>query len=106
MTREGHKISLPKEQLTQGAALLALLLIGGLALIGPSGVLAWNENLQLLDQRNAQIVELTKERQRLENRVALLDPDSADPDLVGELLRSQMGVVHPNEVVIILDSED
>ena len=39
----------------------------------------------------------------LKNRVALLHPDAADPDMVGELLRSQLNVVHPNEVVIKLD---
>lgn len=105
MTREGHKISLPREQLSQGAALLALLLIGGLALAGPSGILAWNENLRLLEQREAQIAVLTEERDRLQNRVALLDPDHADPDLVVELLRSQLGVVHPDEVVITLDPQ-
>lgn len=105
MTREGHRISLPKEQLSQGAALLALLLIGGLALVGPSGILAWNENLRMLEQREAQITVLTEERDRLQNRVALLDPDHADPDMVGELLRSQLGVVHPDEVVITLEPQ-
>ena len=76
------------------------MLLGGLAFIGPSGVLAWGENVKLLEQRNAHIAELKAERDELKNRVGLLDPKHADPDLVGELLRSNMNVAHPDEVVI------
>ena len=80
-----------------------LLVIGGLAIAGPSGLLAWSENLRLLDQRKAQLAALEKDRAALENKVALLHLDHADPDMVGELLRSQLNVVHPDEVVIKLD---
>ena len=92
-----------KAKATQHTALAALLVMGGLAIAGPSGLLAWSENLRLLDQRQAQLTKIEAERKALENRVALLDPDHADPDMVGELLRSQLNVVHPNEVVIKLD---
>ncbi len=87
----------------QHAALAALLVMGGLAIAGPSGLLAWSENLRLLDQREAQLAQLEAQREALENRVALLHPDHADPDMVGELLRSQLNVVHPDEVVIKLE---
>ena len=87
----------------QHAALAALLVMGGLAIAGPSGLLAWSENLRLLDQREAQLAQLEAEREALENRVALLHPDHADPDMVGELLRSQLNVVHPDEVVSKLE---
>ena len=50
------------------------------------------------------LAELEKERAALENRVALLHQDRADPDMVGELLRSQLNVVHPDEVVIKLEN--
>ena len=106
MTAQGHKISLPKEQVTQGLALALLLLLMGLAIAGPSGLLAWGENAQLLDQRHAQIVTLTKERDELKNRVALLDPDNADADLVSEQLRRDLNVLHPDEVVFTLPKED
>ena len=39
----------------------------------------------------------------LRHRVALLDPDQADPDLVTELIRENLNVVHPDEVIINLD---
>ena len=92
-----------REKMTQGAALACLLVLGGLALAGPSGVLAWGEYSRMLEDREAQIAELETERDELANRVALLDPDHADPDLVGELLRENFGVAHPDEVMIAID---
>ena len=72
-------MAIQRAKVTQHAALAALLVMGGLAIAGPSGLLAWSENLRLLD------------------------PNHADPDMVGELLRSQLNVVHPDEVVIKLE---
>lgn len=85
------------------AGVAALFVMGGIALAGPSGLLAWSENLRLLDQRRAQLAAIEDERAALENKVALLNPDNADPDMVGELLRSQLNVVHPDEVVVKLE---
>lgn len=105
MTRHNHNISLPKEKWTQGLALALLLLIGGLAIAGPSGLLAWSENLQLLEQRQGHIAKLKQEHAALSNQVALLNPENADPDMVGERLRRDFNVVHEDEVVLILDEE-
>lgn len=92
-----------RDKLVQMAALGWLLVLGGLSLAGPSGVLAWGENLRTLDRREAEIAQLKAQRVELENRVALLNPDKADPDLVGELLRKNLNVVQQDEVVITLD---
>ncbi|GGC21141.1 hypothetical protein GCM10011371_06000 [Novosphingobium marinum] len=92
-----------KEGLAQGAALMCLLMMAGFALAGPSGLLAWSENQRMLDQRIDQIANLEAERDRLRNRVDLLDPRDADPDLAGELLRSNLNVAHPDEMVMLLD---
>ena len=100
MSKAETLIRSPREKMLQGAALAVLLLVGGLAFIGPSGILAWGENIKLLEQRNARIAQLKTERDELKNRVGLLDPKHADPDLVGELLRSNLNVAHPDEVVI------
>lgn len=91
---------LPKDSLTQSLALVALLVLGAIGVAGPSGLLAWGENARMLEQRQAEIVRLTAERDQLKNRVALLDPQHADPDLVGELLRSNLNMAHPDELVI------
>lgn len=91
---------LPKDSLTQSLALVALLVLGAIGVAGPSGLLAWGENARLLEQREGEIARLSHERDQLKNRVALLDPRQADPDLVGELLRSNLNVAHPDELVI------
>ena len=94
--------TIPREKLTQLGALGWLLLLGGLALAGPYGVLAWGEGLSLLDKREAQIASLEEENERLENLVALLDTEQVDPDLSTELLRRDMNVAHPDEYIIDL----
>lgn len=99
-----QRLRLPADQLKQGGALLLLLVLTGLAIAGPTGLLAWSENSQLLEQRQAQITTLTEKRDALKNRVNLLDPKGADPDLIGELLRGQ-NVVHPDEVVVTPEDE-
>lgn len=91
---------LPRESLTQTLALIALLLLGAIGLAGPSGLLAWSENARLLNERQQEVKKLTAETDELRNKVNLLDPKHADPDLVGELLRSKLNVAHPDEVVI------
>lgn len=103
MTSEGLLIDNKRERRVQRLALALLLVLGGLATVGPSGLLSWSDNLRLLDQRKAQIAKLEKQRAELKNRVALLDPNHADPDLVGELLRSNLNYVHPDEVVIAVE---
>ena len=94
--------TIPREKLTQLGALGWLLLLGGLALAGPYGVLAWGENLSMLDKREKQIAAIEAENARLTNLVALLDPNHVDPDLSTELLRRDMNVAHPDEYIIDL----
>lgn len=93
---------LARERLTRVVALACLLAMGAWALAGPSGLLAWSENLRLLEQRQGELKKAAAERDELKNRVALLDPRHADPDLTGELLRSNLNVVHPDEMVMLL----
>jgi len=87
---------------TQGVALVALLGMAGLAIAGPSGLLAWSDNLRMLDQRKAELGQLKIERDELKNRVALLDPSNTDPDLAAELVRKNLNVVKDDEVVMLL----
>jgi len=86
-------------------ALVALLALAGIAVAGPTGVLAWSENVSALGQREAEIARLSAERDSLRNRVQLLDPEAADPDLASELVREKLGVIHQNDVVITLEDE-
>ncbi|MBA28366.1 MAG: septum formation initiator [Hyphomonadaceae bacterium] len=89
-----------RERLTQGLALAALLLMGGLAIAGPSGIFAWSDASKALEQREARIAELQAQREGLRQRVDALDPDNADPDMVVEMMRRNLNVVHPDEVIL------
>ena len=95
----------PREHLKQGAALLVLVGLTLAAIAGPTGVFAWAENAAALKQREARIAVLTDRRDALRNRVGLLDPNGADPDLVSELVRKELGAIHPDEIIITLDEE-
>ena len=91
-----------KSALGPGFALLTLLAIAGYAVLGPTGILAWGDYQQTLEQRNVQLAKLETQRDALRNRVDLLDPNGADPDLIGELLRKDVNVVHPDEIIVPL----
>lgn len=96
------KPKLAKEGLTQAFALTCLLVMGAWVLFGPSGLLAWSENNRLLTERHKELTLLTEERNALKNRVSLLDPRQVDPDMAGQLLRANLNVVHPDEVVLTI----
>lgn len=52
-----------------------------------------------------QLSVLNERRDVLRHQVGLLDPDRADPDLVSELIRRNLNVVHPDEVIVDLEPE-
>ena len=100
-----HDVQLPGDPAKQWGALLTLLVLAGLAIAGPWGILSWYESAATLEQREKQIALLEEDVAALENRVKLLDPENVDPDLGGELVRSELGVLHGDEVVVIVPEE-
>lgn len=98
-----HQPRLAKERVTQSLALVSLLIMGAWIAIGPSGILAWSENSRLLVERQKQLKEIEAQRDVLNNRVALLNPNHVDADITGELLRSDLNMVHPDEKVLLLN---
>jgi len=82
---------------------LALLIIGnfaGYALLGANGLLALGDYRQQLGARGAELAQLNTARARLAHRVALLDPKRADPDMADELVRKDLGLARPDEVIL------
>ena len=85
---------------------LALIIVGnfaGYAIAGPNGLLAWGGYHRNLDERKAELGRLEAERAQLRHRSALLDPRKADPDIADELIRRDLGLVRPDEVIIPLE---
>jgi cell division protein FtsB len=105
MRGQRSEVIVARDSLTQAIALVCLLIMGALVLVGPSGLLAWSENNRLLAERQKELQVLSLQRDELRNRVALLDPRQVDPDMAGELLRSNLNVVHPDEMVMLLEQD-
>ena len=84
-------------------ALTIIAFFGGYALFGSNGVLAWGGYSQKYEVRAAELAAISKQRNQLAHRVALLDPRHANPDLVDELVRKELGLTQPDEVIIPLN---
>ena len=85
---------------------LALIIVGtfaGHAVAGPNGLLAWGGYHRALQERKAELAQLEQDRAQLRHRSALLDPRKADPDIADELVRKDLGLVRPDEVIIPLE---
>jgi len=46
--------------------------------------------------------EVRAQRVALDRRVALLRPESIDPDMLEELARTKLGFVHPNDIIVYI----
>ena len=102
MVRSNKKPEYLKSVVGPALALLALLGIALYALLGPTGIIAWTDYRSALGERKIELAKLKKERDALRNRQLLLDRDNVDPDLAGELMRKELNVVAPDEVVVPL----
>ncbi len=81
-------------------ALIAMAFFGGYAIIGSNGVLAYGDYKRQLVKQEALFAQLDKKRAVIKNRVDLLDPNKANPDMVDEVTRQKLNVVHPDELVM------
>jgi cell division protein FtsB len=100
MARARKNKKIVKSVLVPAFALLVLLGIATYALLGPTGIIAWTDYRAALQQRSQELAVLEKERDALRNRQRLLDRNNVDPDLAGELMRRELNVVAPDEVVV------
>jgi cell division protein FtsB len=85
---------------------LALIIVGtfaGHAIAGPNGILAWGGYHRALQERKAELAQIETQRAQLKHRSDLLDPRKADPDMADELVRKDLGLVRPDEVIVPLD---
>src|SRR4029079_859738 len=75
----------------------------GHAIAGPNGILAWGSYHRALQQRQAELAQIETERAQLKHLSKLRAPRRAEPDRADELVRKDLGLVRPDEVVIPLD---
>jgi cell division protein FtsB len=85
---------------------LALLIIAnfvGYAVVGSNGILSWGDYRRQKAEKLVQLAQLQSERDKLAHRASLLDPRRADPDYADEMVRKQLGLVRPDEVIIPIE---
>lgn len=85
---------------------LALIVVGtfaGHAVAGPNGIMAWGGYHRALKERQVELARIEQERARLKHHSRLLDPNKADPDMADELVRKDLGLVRPDEVIIPIE---
>lgn len=72
------------------------------AVSGPTGYVAWRE-YEVQRSKLQQAVQGSEEQQAaLQRRLVLLDPRHVDPDLADELVRRNLDLVKPDEVIVPL----
>ena len=85
---------------------LAVIIVGtfaGHAIAGENGILAWGSYHHALLRRQAELAQIEQQRAELKHRSDLLDPNKADPDMADELVRKNLGLVRPDEVIVPLN---
>ncbi|MEO1170174.1 MAG: septum formation initiator family protein [Pseudomonadota bacterium] len=103
MTRTRSLANILRSAAAPALAILVIANFAGYALLGPNGLFAWGDYARLHDQRQVELSQLNAERERLANRVELLNPDSVDPDLADELVRRNTGQIREDEHIVVID---
>lgn len=73
---------------------------GAYAIWGNRGMLALEDTQAKLGIQQEQLAQLRDNRSRLEHRIALMEKNGGDPDLVEELARGQLMDGAPNQVAL------
>ena len=87
---------------------ICILLIGYFvshAITGPTGVIAWKDYKAQRAALEKQALQSAEAKTALDRQVKLLDPRKVDPDLADELVRKNLNVVKPDEVIVPLDGK-
>ncbi|MGY4397934.1 cell division protein FtsB [Sphingomonas sp. UYAg733] len=83
------------------AVLLIVMTVFGIyAVLGPNGARAYGDIKRQLGKRDVELAALKQKRAEWQNRVNLLDPNKADPDMVDELVRKKLNVAHPDDIIL------
>ena len=75
------------------------------AITGPTGVIAWKDYKVQRAELQGQALASAQARTALDRQVKSLDPRHVDPDMADELVRKNLNVVKPDEVIVRLDDK-
>ena len=95
--------SLVRRAALPAVALLIIAHFLGYAISGANGIMSLGDYRRLKAERAVELAQLEQERVRLAHRAELLNPKNADPDLADEMVRRELGLVRPDEVIIPIE---
>ncbi len=72
---------------------------------GATGLLALQDYRRDNQQLARQAATLAVAKESLQRQAMLLDPRHVDPDLADELVRKNLNVMRPDEIIVPLDNE-
>ena len=102
MKRAKNIANMLRSAMLPAIAFTVIAFFGGYALFGSNGVLAWGDYNKRYESRKIELAGIEQQRSELANRVKLLDSRHANPDMVDELVRRDLGLTRPDEVIIPL----
>lgn len=95
-----------RQTMMRAALPAACVLVGGYfafyAVDGPTGYSAWRDYRQQHARLDAAVQASEEQKVALQRQLALLDPRHVNPDLADELVRRNLDLVRPDEVVVPL----
>lgn len=80
---------------------MALIYFGYHAVQGDYGLRSWWRLSGQLEELEREGRITSAERDRMQHRVNLLRPDALDPDMLDERARETLGLIHPDEVILL-----
>ena len=100
MTGRRTPFDLMRRAALPALGLLIIVNFLGYAIMGENGVLAWGGYRHARSEKQVELAQLRAQEARLAHRAQLLDPRRTDPDLAEELVKRELGVVRPDEIIL------
>lgn len=90
-----------RQIIVPGLCVMAVAYFGYHAVQGDYGLLSWWRLSGQLEELKVESDATVAERERLQHRVNLMRPDALDPDMLDERARQTLGLIHPDEVILL-----
>ncbi|HSR55305.1 MAG TPA: septum formation initiator family protein [Alphaproteobacteria bacterium] len=74
------------------------------AVQGDRGLIAWLKLSQQVETAQMQYDKVRARREAFAHRVSLLEPNGLDPDMLEERARVELGLSHPDDIIILSHS--
>ncbi len=95
-------LELARRAILPSACMLVMGYFAFHAISGNTGLVAWQEYKVERAVAEAQAAQVHADKLALVREVKLLDPAHVDPDYADELVRRNLGVVRPDEIIVPL----